>query len=63
MAQSVKIDFNIWSQFDHHAYNIITDDFVHEHLFKANANILTDKGRLRLQKTIGHPETNFETEG
>lgn len=63
MAQSVKIDFNIWSQFDHHAYNIITDDFVHEHLFKANANILTDKGRVRLQQTIDHPQSKYESEG
>ena len=59
MAQSVKIDFNIWSQFDHHAYNIITDDFVQDHLFKVNANVLTDKGRVRLQQTINHPDSKF----
>jgi len=41
MAQSVKIDFNIWSQFDLHAYDIITEDFVHDNLLKINANILT----------------------
>jgi len=59
MAQSVKIDFNIWSQFDHHAYNIINEDFVHDHIFKANANVLTDKGRVRIQKSIGHKEDKF----
>jgi hypothetical protein len=55
MAQSVKLDFNVWSQFDYHAYNIITDDFVHDRPLKANANIMTEKGRLRIQNTIGHP--------
>ena len=63
MAQSVKIDFNIWSQFDHHAYNIITDDFVHDHLLKVNANVLTEKGRVRLQRTIDHPQSQFDSEG
>ncbi len=52
MAQSVKIDFNSWSQFDYLAYNIITEDFIDDHIFKANANILTEKGRIRLQKTV-----------
>lgn len=49
MAQSVKIDFNVWSQFDHHAYDIMTDDFVHNNGVKVNANILTTKGKIRLQ--------------
>lgn len=49
MAQSVKIDFNVWSQFDRHAYDIITEDFVHEHGLKVNANVLTAKGKIRLQ--------------
>jgi hypothetical protein len=48
MAQSVKIDFDVWSQFDYHAYNIMSEDFVHDHLFKVNVNVLTEKGKARL---------------
>lgn len=63
MAQSVKIDFNIWSQFDHHAYDIITEDFVHDTLFKVNANLLTEKGRIRLQETLNRKDDKIATTG
>lgn len=63
MAQSVKIDFNVWSQFDHHAYDIMTEDFVHNNLFKFNANILTEKGRVRLQETLIQKEDKLDTTG
>lgn len=63
MAQSVKIDFNIWSQFDLHAYDIITEDFVHDNLLKINANILTQKGRIRLQETLTRKDDKLGTWG
>ncbi len=52
MAQSVKIDFNPWTQFDHHLYNIINEDFVHDKLFRINANIVDTKGIIRLRETL-----------
>lgn len=63
MAQSVKIDFSIWSQFDHHAYQIITEDFVHDNLVRVNTNIMSAKGRIRLQETLKQKANGLGTTG
>lgn len=63
MAQSVKTDFSLWSQFDHHAYEIMTEGFVHDNLLKINTNIMSAKGRVRLQETLMQRVNSLRTTG